>query len=1019
MPPSKRKKVKTRHPAQKGGDIQAAATPFAAPVDPDLQGFWSVVEEKVGFTLRDFQRKAIQYQLQRKDVLIHAATGMGKTLVAAAPHYHAAAEGMVTFMVSPLIALQNEQVETFKKEFKLKAMAINSNYGGCSPEALAALKDVNNGVQIVLISPELLLSSRFIDEVLRDKAFTSRILSIVVDEAHVVSHWGAGFRKKYGELGMIRAFIPRNTPWVAMSATLTAPVRHDVLRKLEYSEKYDTGHSTPTEHLSRPQLHHPKKVDKASDVPLTMLYADSVVQGSDLVEHLDALLPEHLRGCGLIRPFNAAFPHEYRTKALSDFREGIIRVLVCTDAAGMGCNIPDVDVVVQWKLPWALSLFVQRAGRAARAAGRNGKAILLVEKSAYNLMHEYQATNNTKGQKTNAKPPKRTRKQVKAHAEKNGVKRGGVGGKTDGVVGEKRNLEPDEWAVDEGLLAFVQSMLCRRDIVTKVYRNKITGPAIQCCDLCDPTLLNECRPGPAPLKPRKQSTKNDDAEPCAAAKTALLDWRVSILKKDFPNAVFGPGAILSDALVDGIALAGRVESKERLEELVGTWKWNSKYGAPLLEILKSIPASEYEFDPRPLPAPAPEVVSSTAEKRKAVDDEDELDGGGERQEAMITEQSTSMISPPSTTPSTSTTGSQPEFSSMTFTFRVDTPSQPSVQPVRDANVQPARFDQTDNEQTSARRQHPPTPSSHLAYDAAAPYTPIRTDAVPYHYAQRPPQSQNGYQVPAPSQTSAQYPAYPWIESQPVNHAPAPSTPMRAPVQAFGARQPSWNETHYQHQPWTPGPTKTYPTPIQRRPHTTAAARLCRQHPWDRRHNVNTPTKSIRTASTQDLTPLRSSKGKDTRRRTISPPHPTYPKLLSAATLHARTRLVLAKIVSISLYYETVLLNRCAGALQAVKRDMPSSYLLEHSANPLKSPLPRFTPQKTDQVDQTVRCAHLPYNGMMTITDFNQVIRGAKRTGWLARLQAEGRWTCARPTSGQCVAYINPLMWVPWRYMDSV
>src|SRR5215217_3255705 len=101
-------------------------------------------------------------------------------------------------------------------DFGIKAMAMNSSYGGCSPEAMELLKHGNS--QMLLISPELLLSRRFIDHVLRDKQFTRRVLAVVVDEAHVVSHWGAGFRKRYGELGMIRAFLRRGTPIVAMSA---------------------------------------------------------------------------------------------------------------------------------------------------------------------------------------------------------------------------------------------------------------------------------------------------------------------------------------------------------------------------------------------------------------------------------------------------------------------------------------------------------------------------------------------------------------------------------------------------------------------------------------------------------------------------------------------------------------------------------------------------------------------------------------------------------------------------------
>jgi superfamily II DNA helicase RecQ len=82
----------------------------------------------------------------------------------------------------------------------------------------------------------MMLSKRFINNVLRNKEMSCQILSIVIDEAHVVSHWGSEFRKKYGTLGILRALLPKRTPFVAMSATLGSRVRHDVLHKLQFDE---------------------------------------------------------------------------------------------------------------------------------------------------------------------------------------------------------------------------------------------------------------------------------------------------------------------------------------------------------------------------------------------------------------------------------------------------------------------------------------------------------------------------------------------------------------------------------------------------------------------------------------------------------------------------------------------------------------------------------------------------------------------------------------------------------------
>ncbi|KAF8968227.1 P-loop containing nucleoside triphosphate hydrolase protein [Flammula alnicola] len=182
----------------------------------------------------DFQLSCMRAQVLQKDVLLHAATGAGKTGIAAGPHLLPSSKGMVTLVVSPLLALQEEQVATFRDEFGLEAMAINSTNGGCKPEVLNDI--VAGNWQIVILSPEMLLSCRFIDGVLRKPAFGSRCLSVFIDEAHCVSHWGTSFHKQYGSIGNIRAFLPCNTSIVAVTATLTPRVHQDLVSKLQFNQ---------------------------------------------------------------------------------------------------------------------------------------------------------------------------------------------------------------------------------------------------------------------------------------------------------------------------------------------------------------------------------------------------------------------------------------------------------------------------------------------------------------------------------------------------------------------------------------------------------------------------------------------------------------------------------------------------------------------------------------------------------------------------------------------------------------
>jgi superfamily II DNA helicase RecQ len=324
---------------------------------------------------------------------------------------------------------------------------------------------------------------------------------VVVDEAHVVSHWGSSFRKKYGTLGMLRAFLPRGTPVVALSATLPARIRNDVLSKLQFSKDYvniDVGNDRPNVSLIVRPIQHRlntyadldfvvEGIKSRKDVKKTFIYADNIATGVEIIDHLTSLLPPELRDVvqgydAPFRPYNAALSKEYRKKAMSLFKEGHVRSLVCTDAAGMvsiqdkgwtqensnihqGCNIPDIDVVVQWKLPASMSIFIQRAGRAGRARGSQGLAILLVEPSAYavDLVEASEKNGEGRGKKKATEKEKESdaqkrqkAKKRKAHANARGVRRGAAGGKHDAIfIVDTPPLDPE--AEDRGLLVFFQT----------------------------------------------------------------------------------------------------------------------------------------------------------------------------------------------------------------------------------------------------------------------------------------------------------------------------------------------------------------------------------------------------------------------------------------------------------------------------------------------------------------------------------------------------------------------------------
>ncbi|KAK0467467.1 hypothetical protein IW261DRAFT_1426565 [Armillaria novae-zelandiae] len=263
----------------------------------DLLGLREKIHHCWGWTdqsLHDKQMEAIEAQLQCKDVLIHTLMGFGKTVVAAGPHMHEKMQGCVTLMISPLIALQEEQVQSFIEDYKLTATAVNSNHGGCTADTMK-------------------------------------------------------FCKMYGTLGLLCAFIPKSVSVVAMLATLSKHIQEDVISKLQFNKAaagyitIDVGNNWSNVSLIVCAMQHAMNA---------YVNLDFVIP-SEIEDHLTEILPANLQKIGIIQPYNATYSTEYRKEVMHLVKLGI------------GCNIPNIEVVIQWKLPSSMSVFVQQAGRAA------------------------------------------------------------------------------------------------------------------------------------------------------------------------------------------------------------------------------------------------------------------------------------------------------------------------------------------------------------------------------------------------------------------------------------------------------------------------------------------------------------------------------------------------------------------------------------------------------------------------------------------------------------------------------
>ncbi|KDN47382.1 hypothetical protein RSAG8_03522, partial [Rhizoctonia solani AG-8 WAC10335] len=514
-------------------------------------------------SIRPFQLDGVLYQVMRSDAVVHAGTGLGKTAIASGLYALPEYANKLTIMVSPLTALQSDMANTFNTKYPtpVAAVVVNSTMDG--KELSQVFRDILAGkYRILLISPESLLSSRIRDELLLNPDFKSLVASIVIDEAHCVSVWGSGFRKKYGMLHVVRTYCPK-APIIAMSGTLTPRVIRDLENKLHLGSSYgfiNVGNERPelsivirrarfpmnsfrdlTFIFNNPHgIHHPL------DIPKTFIFMDNKNDAYNAIEVLVSCLPPHLRKLGIIRPFNARHGPQFRADAMKHFMEGNIRVLMSTDAAGMGCDIPDVDITIQWRVA-PLSNVLQRWGRTARGDQRTGLVVLIAEPSAYNYNPTIPAPDShTSKSKSGASTSRKPFKEP--------LCKGGFRSDTEGAQPELRDDSPLE-----GTLAMVQTNGCYRKIWTEPpqYRNT------QLCASETPKLdSHTCR--------RRRSFLHGAPEP--STRVSKVDWSAD--------------GLLSDVLVDYLASIGPIPDYETLGSwLEKKWGWWEIYGHDLAALL--------------------------------------------------------------------------------------------------------------------------------------------------------------------------------------------------------------------------------------------------------------------------------------------------------------------------------------------------------------------------------------------------------------------------------------------------
>ncbi|KAJ6590767.1 hypothetical protein B0H10DRAFT_2332053, partial [Mycena sp. CBHHK59/15] len=370
-----------------------------------------------------------------------------------------------------------------------------------------------------------------------------------------------------------------------------------------------------------------------NNIKKTFLYTDDIKDGGKIIDHLNERVNDTYRSRGLVRAYNAGMSREYREQVMSLFKAGVIRILVCTDAAGMGCDIPDIELVVQWKAPQNLSSWVQRAGRAARGAGTVGMAIMLVENSTFEVSPLGAGSTDNPAPTAPARGRGRGRgrgiggrggqgrhggkKQGKDYAESHDLKRGWFRGVNDTVETlDDSDVEIPADGLAEGLYALIQATICRRVILSRVFKNEApTVPKETCCDICNPKLFDHVRPSKPIRAVRQKGIRK--GPPVDSVRQALFRWRRKIKKMHYPHALFAPHAILDDATCEVLASIGPIDSIDPLQQLLQSgWSRWEELGDRLYAymhglVIPPLPAPVTRKKPAPTVQEPPASATST------------------------------------------------------------------------------------------------------------------------------------------------------------------------------------------------------------------------------------------------------------------------------------------------------------------------------------------------------------------------------------------------------------------------